>query len=67
MTYAPQDADQHDDVPSKGHGFINAFDTADSLIRRVASKVPSAFPGGSCRPAERVAWRRLALFFICLV
>jgi len=38
VTYALQDADKHDDVPGVGHGFINAFDTAGNLIRRVASK-----------------------------
>ena len=50
MTYAPQDADQHDDVPGKGMAFINAFDTAGNLIGRVASKVPSALPGGLAVP-----------------
>lgn len=37
VTYALQDADQHDDVPGMGHGFINAFDTSGHLVRRVAS------------------------------
>src|SRR5256712_4887318 len=38
VTYALQDADKHDDVPGEGHGFVNAFDTAGNLLRRVASK-----------------------------
>jgi len=37
VTYALQDAAKHDDVPGMGHGFIDAFDTAGNLIRRVAS------------------------------
>src|SRR2546426_989507 len=37
VTYALQDALKHDDVPGKGHGFVNAFDTAGKLLRRVAS------------------------------
>src|SRR5947208_8116725 len=38
VTYALQDADKHDDVPGEGHGFVNAFDTAGNVLRRVASK-----------------------------
>src|SRR5213593_1030752 len=38
ITYALQDADKHDDVRGEGHGFLNAFDTAGTLIRRVASR-----------------------------
>jgi len=38
VTYALQDADAHDDVRGMGHGYVNAFDTAGNLIRRVASK-----------------------------
>lgn len=37
VTYALQDADKHDDVAGMGHGFIDAFDTAGMLVRRVAS------------------------------
>jgi uncharacterized protein (TIGR03118 family) len=37
VTYALQDALKHDDVPGKGHGFVDAFDTAGKLLRRVAS------------------------------
>ena len=38
VTYALQDADQHDDVAGVGHGFVNAFDTNGNLLRRVASR-----------------------------
>src|SRR6266436_166897 len=46
VTYALQDADKHDDVPGEGHGFVNAFDTAGDLIRRVASKSQLDSPWG---------------------
>lgn len=37
VTYALQDEDKEDDVPGMGNGFINAFDTSGTLVRRVAS------------------------------
>jgi uncharacterized protein (TIGR03118 family) len=37
VTYALQDAAAHDDVSGPGHGFVNAFDTAGTLLMRVAS------------------------------
>jgi uncharacterized protein (TIGR03118 family) len=37
VTYAQQDASKHDDVPGAGHGYIDAFDMAGNLLRRVAS------------------------------
>jgi len=37
VTYAKQDPDKHDDVAGVGNGFVNAFTTDGSLIRRVAS------------------------------
>lgn len=37
VTYALQDAAKHDDVSGPGHGFVNAFDTAGTLLMRVAS------------------------------
>lgn len=37
VTYAKQDADKHDDVAGVGNGFVNAFTTDGTLIRRVAS------------------------------
>jgi uncharacterized protein (TIGR03118 family) len=46
VTYALQDADKHDDVPGEGHGFVNAFDTAGTLLHRVASKGQLNSPWG---------------------
>jgi uncharacterized protein (TIGR03118 family) len=46
VTYALQDPLKHDDVPGKGHGFVNAFDTAGKLLRRVASKEKLNSPWG---------------------
>ena len=37
VTYALQDEDQEDEVAGPGNGFVDAFDTAGNLIRRVAS------------------------------
>lgn len=37
VTYAKQDADQHDDVPGPGHGFISVFDADGNFIQRLAS------------------------------
>jgi uncharacterized protein (TIGR03118 family) len=38
VTYAKQDADAEDDVPGRGHGFIDAFTPGGLLIGRVASR-----------------------------
>jgi uncharacterized protein (TIGR03118 family) len=46
VTYALQNADKHDDVAGKGHGFVNAFTTAGGLIQRVASKGTLDSPWG---------------------
>ncbi|HET6959451.1 MAG TPA: TIGR03118 family protein [Vicinamibacterales bacterium] len=37
VTYAKQDADKSDDVAGVGNGFVDAFTTDGTLIRRVAS------------------------------
>jgi uncharacterized protein (TIGR03118 family) len=37
VTYALQDADKHDDVAGPGNGFVDAYDTSGTFIRRVAS------------------------------
>src|SRR5207249_3188639 len=37
VTYALQDEDAEDDVAGVGHGYIDAYDTAGNLLRRVAS------------------------------
>src|SRR6266566_2979005 len=53
VTYALQDADKKDDVAGEGHGFVNAFDTAGNLIRRVASKGRLNSPWGlALAPAD---------------
>ena len=46
VTYALQDEAAHDDVPGVGHGYIDAYDTAGHLLRRVASKGPLNSPWG---------------------
>ena len=46
VTYALQDAAKHDDVAGEGHGFVDAFDTAGHLIRRVASRGQLNSPWG---------------------
>ena len=35
VTYAKQDADAHDDVPGRGNGFVDEFDTAGQLVGRL--------------------------------
>jgi len=53
VTYALQDADAHDDVAGQGHGFINAFTTDGTLIRRVASRGTLDSPWGLAKaPAD---------------
>jgi uncharacterized protein (TIGR03118 family) len=46
VTYALQDDVKKDDVPGEGHGFVDAFDTNGTLIRRVASKGTLNSPWG---------------------
>jgi uncharacterized protein (TIGR03118 family) len=46
VTYALQDDDKEDDVAGQGHGFVDAFDTAGHLIRRVASRGQLNSPWG---------------------
>jgi uncharacterized protein (TIGR03118 family) len=46
VTYALQDVNKADEVPGPGFGFVNVFDTAGKLIRRVASKGPLNAPWG---------------------
>ena len=38
VTFALQDADKHDDVAGKGHGFVDVFDTSGHFQMRFASK-----------------------------
>jgi uncharacterized protein (TIGR03118 family) len=37
VTYAKQDADQHDDVAGQGHGFVDRFTTTGTFLGRVAT------------------------------
>lgn len=37
VTYAKQDADQHDDVAGQGHGFVDRFSTTGTFLGRVAT------------------------------
>jgi hypothetical protein len=46
VTYALQDAERTDDVPGMGHGFVDAYDTAGNLLRRVASRGTLSSPWG---------------------
>jgi hypothetical protein len=46
VTYTLQDEDAEDDVAGVGHGYIDAYDTAGNLLRRVASKGPLNSPWG---------------------
>jgi uncharacterized protein (TIGR03118 family) len=36
VTYAPQDADAHDEVAGQGHGIVDAYDLEGNLLARVA-------------------------------
>ena len=49
VTYAQQDAAQHDDVPGQGHGFVDIFDTDGHLIQRFAQRGQLNSPWGVTR------------------
>jgi uncharacterized protein (TIGR03118 family) len=46
VTYALQDDVKHDDVPGRGHGFIDEYDLEGRLVRRVASRGALNSPWG---------------------
>jgi uncharacterized protein (TIGR03118 family) len=46
VTYALQDANQKDNVPGAGHGFIDIFDTEGNLVKRFASQGQLNSPWG---------------------
>jgi uncharacterized protein (TIGR03118 family) len=46
VTYAKQDKAAHDDLAGKHRGFVDAYDTAGNLIRRVASRGDLDSPWG---------------------
>ncbi len=49
VTYAQQNAQEHDDVAGNGHGFVDVFDTDGHLLRRFASGGPLNSPWGVAR------------------
>jgi uncharacterized protein (TIGR03118 family) len=46
VTFALQDANEHDDVAGAGHGFVDEFDLKGHLLDRVASRGPLDSPWG---------------------
>ena len=46
VTFARQDKAGHDDVPGKGHGFVDAFDTSGVFMQRIASRGSLNSPWG---------------------
>ncbi|MBU6402520.1 MAG: TIGR03118 family protein, partial [Verrucomicrobia bacterium] len=46
VAYAKQDADKHDDVQGPGNGFVNVFDTAGHLVKRLISNGALNSPWG---------------------
>jgi uncharacterized protein (TIGR03118 family) len=46
VSYALQNAEKHDDVAGKGHGFVDVYDTSGNLLRRFASKGKLNSPWG---------------------
>jgi uncharacterized protein (TIGR03118 family) len=46
VTYALQDAERHDDVRGRGHGFIDVFTTDGFLLHRLASRGSLDSPWG---------------------
>ncbi len=46
VTFAKQDADAHDDVKGPGNGFVDIFDSAGHLVRRLISRGALNSPWG---------------------
>lgn len=62
VTYALQDDDAEDDVAGPGHGFVDAYDTAGNLLRRVASAGSLNSPWGlALAPADFGAFSNMLL------
>src|SRR5262249_18592512 len=62
VTYAKQDDDAEDDVPGVGLGYVDQYDTAGNLLRRVASKGPLNAPWGlALAPADFGAFSNMLL------
>jgi len=49
VTYAQQNAQKHDDVAGRGHGFVDVFDTDGHLLRRFAARGELNSPWGVVR------------------
>jgi len=53
VTYALQDEAKHDDVPGKGNGFVDVFDTNGNFLSRLASQGTLNSPWGlALAPAD---------------
>jgi uncharacterized protein (TIGR03118 family) len=52
VTYALQNAQKHDDVPGKGHGFVDVFDTDGNLVQSFAQKGTLNSPWGVARASQ---------------
>jgi uncharacterized protein (TIGR03118 family) len=53
VTFALQDKAKHDDMPGKGNGFVDVFDTDGNMIQRFASKGKLNSPWGlALAPAD---------------
>lgn len=62
VTYALQDDNAEDDVSGPGHGYVDAYDTAGNLLRRVASAGPLNSPWGlALAPADFGAFSNMLL------
>ena len=46
VTYAKQDADRHDDVAGRGHGFVDVFTPGGFLVKRLVSRGALDSPWG---------------------
>jgi uncharacterized protein (TIGR03118 family) len=46
VSYARQDRAKHDDVPGRGHGFVDVFNTNGKLVKRLVSKGSLNSPWG---------------------
>ncbi len=53
VTYAKQDATQHDDVAGQGHGFVDVFTNDGALVRRLVTRGQLNSPWGlALAPAD---------------
>lgn len=46
VTFAKQDANRHDDVPGRGNGYVDIFDTSGNLLTRLAHNIYLNSPWG---------------------